>query len=215
MENKFYMLCTRETVGSNASFHCKDGMGYSSDIDKAHIYTQEEAQSAWNSGRSIDQPVSKSWVDGLSEYHVDCQYIPRETVIQEGCTSYVGYVKSNWDGNDVYWLTEWRKPAVNFSEAKKYEQADMLRDSVVWLPFELADANKRRTFAISKFNTRSMVQGCGLRIPDWLKKQRRRKDSGKTRWNCPCCGKISWQYDPYTFSGCFDFSCKAYHNGIY
>ncbi|XQH61416.1 hypothetical protein QPE40_28205 [Klebsiella pneumoniae] len=30
MSNRFYMLCTRETVGSNASFHCHNGNGYNS-----------------------------------------------------------------------------------------------------------------------------------------------------------------------------------------
>lgn len=35
MSNRFYMLCTRETVGSNASFHCHNGNGYSSNIDRA------------------------------------------------------------------------------------------------------------------------------------------------------------------------------------
>lgn len=57
MSNRFYMMCLRETVGNNASFHCHNGNGYSSDIDRAHVYTQEEAQKAWNCGRDIDQPV--------------------------------------------------------------------------------------------------------------------------------------------------------------
>ncbi len=51
MSNRFYMLCTRETVGSNASFHCHNGNGYSSNIDRAHVYTQEEAQRCWDYGR--------------------------------------------------------------------------------------------------------------------------------------------------------------------
>lgn len=57
MSNRFYMMCLRETVGNNASFHCHNGNGYSSDIDRAHVYTLEEAQKAWNCGRDIDQPV--------------------------------------------------------------------------------------------------------------------------------------------------------------
>ncbi|EFT5660644.1 hypothetical protein NL985_005165, partial [Escherichia coli] len=56
MSNRFYMMCSRETVGNNASFHCHNGNGYSSDIDLAHVYTLEEAQKAWNCGRDIDQP---------------------------------------------------------------------------------------------------------------------------------------------------------------
>lgn len=53
MSNRFYMLCTRETVGSNASFHCHNGNGYSSNIDRAHVYTLEEAQRSWELGRRL------------------------------------------------------------------------------------------------------------------------------------------------------------------
>ncbi|MBA8193924.1 hypothetical protein HVX71_06460 [Escherichia coli] len=41
MNNRFYMMCLRETVGNNASFHCHNGNGYSSNIDRAHVYTLE------------------------------------------------------------------------------------------------------------------------------------------------------------------------------
>ncbi|MCQ6312525.1 hypothetical protein [Citrobacter portucalensis] len=44
MNDRFYMLCLRETVGTNASFHCRNGNGYSSNIDAAHVYTLQEAQ---------------------------------------------------------------------------------------------------------------------------------------------------------------------------
>ena len=67
MTNRFYMMCSRETVGNNASFHCHNGNGYSSDIDRAHVYTLEEAQKAWNCGRDIDQPVCADSVDATRE----------------------------------------------------------------------------------------------------------------------------------------------------
>lgn len=66
-KNRFYMMCLRETVGNNASFHCHNGNGYSSDIDSAHVYTLEEAQKAWNCGRDIDQPVCADSVDALEQ----------------------------------------------------------------------------------------------------------------------------------------------------
>lgn len=47
MKNRFYMLCLRDTVGSNASFHCYQGAGYNTNIDKAHVYTLGEAQNDW------------------------------------------------------------------------------------------------------------------------------------------------------------------------
>lgn len=63
MNDRFYMLCLRETVGTNASFHCRNGNGYSSNIDAAHVYTLEEAQESWNKGRPI---VLMSWLSGMS-----------------------------------------------------------------------------------------------------------------------------------------------------
>jgi len=49
-------------------------------------------------------------------------------------------------------------------------------------------------------------------MPDWLKEQNRRKKSrsGKVRWNCPHCGKITWQYSPYDFEGCSDYNCEGW-----
>lgn len=102
MTNRFYMMCSRETVGNNASFHCHNGNGYSSDIDRAHVYTLEEAQKAWNCGRDIDQPVCADSVDAMAVWHVDCQYIPTESLIESDCTAYVAYKKGSWNGNDVY-----------------------------------------------------------------------------------------------------------------
>ncbi|UPY97241.1 hypothetical protein [Pectobacterium sp. 21LCBS03] len=206
------MLCTRDTVGTNAAFHCKGGCGYASDIDRARVYTQEEAQAAWNSGRDIDQPVSADCVDTLAVYHVDCQLIPSSTNLVDGCTSYVGYLKGKYDGNDVYWITT-LCPETNFSFAKQFAEPILTAENIVWLPFELVESKKRRTFPISQFSARSMVQAYGLKQPDWLKRQRRRKgSSGKTRWNCPCCGKISWQHNPYDYDGCLDWKCEEYRS---
>ena len=95
MSNRFYMMCLRETVGNNASFHCHNGNGYSSDIDRAHVYTLEEAQKAWNCGRDIDQPVCADSVDAIAVWHVDCQYIPTESLIESDCTAYVAYKKGS------------------------------------------------------------------------------------------------------------------------
>ena len=212
MSNRFYMLCSRETVGSNASFHCHNGNGYSSNIDRAHVYTLEEAQKSWDLGREIDQPVCADSVDALAVWHVDCQYIPTENVTKPGCDAYVAYKKDSWNGNDVYWLQSGGLPTDDFSKAFVFVSANTEEPGVIWLPFAMADAVKRRTFNIHELNHRSMVQGAGLVMPDWLKKYNRRQKSrsGKVRWNCPYCGKISWQYNPYDFDGCRNYSCEGW-----
>lgn len=210
MENRFYMVCLRDTVGTNASFHCKDGLGYSTDIAKAHVFTREEAQHAWNCGREIDLPISADSVDAHAVWHVDHQHVPGETTIVEGCEKYVGFVKGQWDGNDLYWVFGANPPTTDFSRATIIQPVDYTVPSLVWLPFHIADAAKRRTFNINLLDRRIMIQGAGLRKPDWLKHQQRRNPSGKVRWNCPCCGKISWQFNPYDFDGCSDRFCDEY-----
>jgi hypothetical protein len=47
----------------------------------------------------------------------------------------------------------------------------------------MADAVKRRTFNINDFNRRTMLQGAGLVMPEWLKKYNRRQKakSGKVQ----------------------------------
>lgn len=212
MSDRFYMICTRDTVGNNASFHCYKGNGYSSNIDSAHVYTREEAQRSWELGREIDQPVCADSVDALAVWHVDHQGIPHETVIENGCNEYVAFKKGDWNGNDVYWLQSAGLPTDDFSKATIFTQANLEEPGVVWLPYSTADAVKRRTFNINALNRRTMVQGAGLLMPDWLKKQNRRKANrtGKVRWNCPCCGRISWQYNPYDFDGCSNFNCEGW-----
>lgn len=212
MRERFYMICLRDTVGNNASFHCYRGIGYSSNIDRAHVYTREEAQRSWDLGRDIDQPVCADSVDALAVWHVDCQLIPSSSVIEAGCTEYVAFKKGDWNGNDVYWLQAAGLPTDDFSKAAVFHEANPDEPGIVWLPFAAADAVKRRTFNINALNRRSMVQGAGLVMPDWLKRQNRRKATrtGKVRWNCPHCGRISWQYNPYDFDGCSNFSCEGW-----
>ena len=210
MADRFYMACLRDTVGSNMSFHCRNGQGYASDINKAHVYTLEEAQNSWNRGRDIDLPVSADAIDAAAVWHVDHQHIPGESVLEEGCERYVAFVKGRWNGNDVYWLSD-LLPTDDFSKARIFaESPDTNHSDLVWLPFTTADAVKRRTFNINLLDHRTMIQGAGLRQPDWFKRQKRRKSSGKTRWNCPYCGKISWQENPYDFDGCRDWACEGH-----
>lgn len=208
--DRFYRMCLRETVGSNASFHRHNGSGYSTNVSEAHVYTLAEAQRDWELGREIDQPVSADAVDALTVFHVDHQYIPGESVIEPGCTEYVAFLKGEWNGNDVYWLSD-LLPTDDFSKARVFSEPATQERNLVWLPHALAESKKRPTFNINLLSPRQMIQGAGLRVPDWLKKQRRRKPAtGKVRWNCPHCGRISWQHNPYDFEGCNNITCEGW-----
>ncbi|WNK46989.1 hypothetical protein RM150_22300 (plasmid) [Pantoea agglomerans] len=209
MANRFYMICTRDTVGSNASFWCQNGHGYNTSLDKAHVYTLAEAQSHWNTGRNIDQPVCANRVDALAVVHVDHQHVPGESVIESDCRQYVAFQKWRWDGNDLYWLRNGDLPTTDFTKATIFDKPGDTAD-LVWLPFTTADAVKRRTFPIAMLDHRRMVQGAGLRVPAHIQRARRRKPgTGKTRFNCPNCGRIHWQLNPYDFEGCADWQCEG------
>lgn len=207
MGNEFYLACFRDNVGSNVSFHAKDGKGYVTDIDKAHVYTKEQAQKAWNNGREFDQPISVSHVKALTVWKVDCQYIDGKA--SEGVL-YVAHKSGSWDGNDVYWFSQ-SGHSTDFAKAQKLtaQEAEILNGTggyIISLHSDI-DSIKRRTFDFNKFNRRKMVQGVGLITPEHVKRHRRRVSSGKTRFNCPSCGKINWQFNPYDFEGCSDIFC--------
>lgn len=209
--NRFYLACLRDTVGTNVSFHCKDGKGYSTNTKDAHVYTREEAQHAWEMGREFDLPLCADKVDSLTVDHVDCQTLPCESQFVEGCTQYVGFQKGRWNGNDVYWVTSAGLPTTDFSQAalRTKPSGD---EAIVWVPYELAEQHCRQTFDVSLINKRSMTQAAGLKIPDHIKRSNRRKNSGKTRWNCPGCGQINWQWNPYDFDGCRNIQCDEWRS---
>jgi len=53
----------------------------------------------------------------------------------------------------------------------------------------------------SNVNERKMITSAGIRKP---KRRRSRATTGKTRGNCPHCGKITWGYNPYEAYSCAD-----------
>lgn len=205
MKNRFYLACFRDNVGSNVSFHCIDGKGYATDIDKAHIYSREEAQKEWDTGRTYDRPISADHVDEMAVWKVDHQYIPNETQIIDGVVGYAVFVKAQYDGNDVFWLNRKSfETSTDFELASYFssEEITELGKQYIAIPYYLAEKAQRRTFDFSKYNPRTMTQGAGLIMPAHLKKDKRRVENPKSRFNCPNCGKIVWQFNPYDFDHC-------------
>ena len=206
MRKRFYLACFRDNVGTSVSFQRKEFKGYHTDIDQAHICTLEGAQHHFNHAREYDLPISADHVDALAVWKVDHQYIPYETQpFTDIHNTYVAFKKGEWDGNDVYWLNiDKCSTSTDFDSASVfgYSVAKKLDSSYVVIPFCLADKAKRRTFDFRKLNKKTMVFGAGLKTPEHLKKARRKKTNPMTRFNCPECGKINWQHNPYDFEGC-------------
>lgn len=206
MTKRFYLACFRDNVGSSVAFQCKEFRGYHTDVDKAHVCTLEEAQYHFNHAREYDLPLSADLVDELTVWKVDHQYIPTKSVsFDDKHNTYAAYEKGRFDGNDVFWLnTDKCTTSTDFSEASILGEkvAQKLDQKYIVIPFDLAEKFKRRTFDFRKLDKRRMVQGAGLKTPEHLKKSRRKKENPKSRWNCPSCGKINWQFNPYDFEGC-------------
>lgn len=213
MKNRFYLPSSHGNLGSNMVFHRHEERGYSTNLEEAHIYTLEEAQKQWNYGDEM--PVSADHVDALAVWKVDCQHIPKENQpFTDIHNTYVAFKKGLWDGNDVYWLnTNKFNISTDFDSASVfgYPVANKLDSSYVVIPFSLADKAKRRTFDFRKLNKRIMVQGAGLRMPESVKKERRKVSNPMTRFHCPQCGKINWQHNPYDFESCN----HCWHQGVH
>ena len=183
MSNRFYLACFRDNVGSSVGWHCIDGRGYSTNIDKAHVYSLEEAQEELNQAREIDLPISADHVDALAVWKVDHQYIPNETQVIDGICQYVAFERGGregrYDGNDVYWLNKLTfSTFTDFSKASVFTRREIdiflqHQTDYVVIPFADAEKVKRRTFDKDLFNPLVMIQDAGLTIPKHLKKLRR------------------------------------------
>lgn len=198
----FYLRDSRTNVGRSCLFWAKDGCGYTSDLNKAHVYTLEEAQRQFNS-RHTDVPLCKELVDELATVRVDCQYLPADGE-KAGCDEYVISPKGKCDGNDVYWLgidmfSVNYKSAFVLSYRRALEHFKLLGIDVNIYAKSEIDAIARRTFQVANINERKMITAAGIRKP---KRKRTRHTTGKTRGNCPDCGAITWGFNPYEAYTC-------------
>lgn len=200
MSQLFYLRDSRSNVGSTCLFWAQDGCGYTSDLNKAHVYTLEEAQRKFNS-RHTDVPLCKELVDELATVRVDHQYLVDDGT-KTGCDEYVIRVGDRTDGNDVYWLTvdfshsNYKAAAVfNAIDARKMvSKISLIPANAIIYAKTYIDAIARRTFQAANINERRMITAVGIRKP---KRPRTSQTTGKTRGNCPHCGCITWGLNPY------------------
>ncbi|AUX84898.1 hypothetical protein C3F34_01625 [Acinetobacter sp. ACNIH2] len=215
MKNRFYLTSAHGFLGTNVVWHRHEGCGYHTDLDQAHVYTLKEAQEYWADSHGDCLPISADHVDALAVWKVDCQYIPKESQIIDGVYRYVAYEKKKWDGNDVYWMNRYSYPTTDFSQASTLDEVEAQaflnsEKNFIVIPRYIAEKVKRRTFDYRQINKRKMVFGAGLKTPEIVKKLQRRKSEPKHRFNCPCCGRITWQDNPYDYEGCRNLNCDEW-----
>ncbi len=80
-EQLFYLQDSRSYVGNDVLWWAKDGKGYTTDLSKAHIYTQADAVAQHNC-RETDIPWPKDYIDAKTRPAVDVQYIKRTEALE-------------------------------------------------------------------------------------------------------------------------------------
>lgn len=208
----FYLRDSRSNTGGSCMFWAENGNGYTTNLDRAHVYTLDEAQRYFNS-RHTDVPLSKALVDELVTVRVDHQYLDESQggLGADGGEYVIHVNRGDYDGNDVYWKAE-RGCTVNLSDAlvltkDEAEQAMRFLDDAAIYPFLYAASISRRTFQARNVNERRMVTAAGIRKP---KRPRKRQTTGRTRGNCYLCGKVTWGYSPYEAYSCAEAAREKY-----
>lgn len=217
IEPLFYLQSPHGLLGTNVVFHNKNGAGYGTDLSGLREYSLAEAQQEL--GRNIHAlPLLTSKVQELSIAAVDCQYLCHDTnhkVQKVSPDRHMIQVGRLWNGNDIAFVTgsqityDFRKAEFfNLDLAQKYLLSHQGDHLTIWSQSYL-ETISRRTFQAHNINTRTMITKPGLL---YKKPRKQRPTTGKTRMNCPDCGKIHWQYNPYDFEGCAHISCEGWRS---
>ncbi len=199
MKNRFYK--TNGYVGSSVLFWAIDGLGYTTNIDLAHVYTREEMQRDVDKGwlRDKDEfPLCADDVDAFSQWRVDCQYIEKTyPEFTDPNDEYVAYLAGKFDGNDLAFANGNDHFDFDYKNAFNYSYFDAeycIKDAsnkLVFVPRYHTDEIARRTFQKQNINRRKMITAVGI---TGLRQKRGSKTTGKQRFNCPTCGKIIWEH---------------------
>ncbi|UKA12857.1 hypothetical protein [Photobacterium damselae] len=228
MKDRFYLVSPHSNVGSNVSFHSINNKGYTTNIDDSHIYTREEIQKlvddkALRTSNQQEIPLSADHVDDLAVWHVDMQYLhPTDTypTKKDAANEYVivNY-NTGYDGNDVAFVSnisqsfDYAKAMIfTEKEIRSLQVSGELTDKYKVYPKTHTDTIARRTFQEHNINRKTMIQGAGIK---GVRQKRKRQSSGLVRMNCPTCGKIAWQRNPYEFESCSDPMCMRPNRTIF
>lgn len=208
VSEKLYFLTSRHgNCGSTVMFHNLDERGYGTDLSGLNKYTPEQAKKHHECYGRDSLPLLTDKVMNLSKLRVDHQYIEYSEGMPTNLNELVVVsIVGRYDGNDIQFVSQNGTYTFNFEDAEVCERRHVKKLGCSRLPWswEYMNSKARPTLQQENINVRSMCRGVKL------KRIVNRVDSGKTRWNCPSCGKIHWQYNPYDFEGCNDYMCDEY-----
>ncbi|ODN41122.1 hypothetical protein [Piscirickettsia litoralis] len=168
MTDTFYK--TNGTVGTSILFWAKDAKGYTTNLNKAHVYTRKEAQSEIDDGVPREQYKGSSKykeffiktddVDRLLTYRVDEQHVDNKDLYPNTKSNerqYVAYIKDKWDGNDLFFARTVIGTSPDLYWVRVFHQvhieqhADCFKDMNI-LPLEKCKELERPTFQVENLN---------------------------------------------------------------
>lgn len=207
MEKLFYKTCRHGNCGSNVTFHNKDEHGYGTNLKDLETYSQERAQKEmdYQDGSLL---LLKVEVDKLAVKHVDHQYLDSKkgspVNLDDEC---IVQSTGEFDGNDILFYAEFGT-TFDLSKAKVVPLQLALAygnsNRKIWLKSHLEEIS-RDTFQAHNINKRKMISAGGIKY----RTPRPSRAMGKSRGNCPACGKLTWDYDPHVNHYCKEHEQEA------
>lgn len=191
MTRQFYLQDSRNHVGDGLQFWAKDGKGYVTDLDRAELFTKEQACSH----RDTDLPWPKDYIDQRAHYGVDHQLMEQEAsdaMLVQGCRVYV-HVTGDWNGNDVYWVgfnkgqvTEdlGRAANIKLEDAREHFAKGIAGGTRKLWSADYIDTIRRRLVHRQDVDIKKALRGTGIKLPKpW------RPSYGRAM-NCHGCGRF-------------------------
>lgn len=200
-KQEFYIRDSRSDVGTSAMFWSSPG-GYTSDLNKAQAFTRDDAISQ-HMCRETDIPVLISIAREYSYLAVDMQYLP-DTGISD--LNYL-VIKNKYDGNNVLFTergcNSFGLDSFRPVTAEKAKNSMELNKGIDCYPADKIEAIARPVVNSVYLQTRTVLRRAKIKMNPRLLAKNQSTATGKERGNCPECGKIVWDFNPYS-----DFRCR-------
>ncbi len=198
--DEFYLQDSREHayVGDGLSFWAPKGGGYITDLDKAALFTLEQA----TSHRDTDIPWPKKYIDARVRIGVDCQCVALSEALEQHPDAPEFYIQKPkaWNGNNLIWLCEDAVFTSDLSKAVRVPRAHTISwigklgqsGAVVW-PCAYIDSHSRRLVERDDVSIKEALPGTGIKLP-------KPKKPRVQMLNCSGCGRFitdeqRYQYD--------------------
>lgn len=202
VSKQYYVQDSRSNVGDNLMFWAPTGGGYTSNIDKAALFTEEAAFSQHRS-RHGDVPWPADYVRSRARPVVDMQYVmhAEALALHPDATEFYLQRPGMWDGNDLIFVPRTGKQGTSDLRKARVVTRDELDGDeslramgVAW-PRSYLDAKSRLAAEASVCNIAEALAPTGLALVPVPKAK-------PERYRCHGCGVFLAIGNYYSGTGC-------------